>query len=112
MVEVYVVSTMGTLFLVSIAVVYLARRALLEKGYVLEEQVNENWRVHRAQVGGIMKQVSQDKWRDGVKFLAGLGVGPTLTLEEQIALKKRMLDRGMSDQEAAVTLHSMGWIRR
>lgn len=48
-------------------------------------------------------RVSEDHWRDGIKFLMGQGTGPTLTSEDQKKLREVLrgpFANGMSAAEA------------
>jgi hypothetical protein len=59
-----------------------------------------------------MKHVSDDKWRDGVKYLMGLGCNPTLTRADQLKLSAQMrgpFKNGFSMQGARRVLRALGW---
>lgn len=57
--------------------------------------------------------VSEDKWRDSVKLLMGVGVGPTLTKAEQRRLTESLrgpFANGMTEQQAnRVLREQLGW---
>jgi hypothetical protein len=60
--------------------------------------------------------VSEDKWRDAVKFLMGLGTGPSLSAGEQEALsgllRLRKTGDGFSAANASRLLFDLGWVRK
>jgi hypothetical protein len=58
-----------------------------------------------------LRVVDNDKWRDAVRFLMGFGTNPSLTQIEQRKLREQMRD-GMSENDAVMTLHSMGWEKK
>jgi hypothetical protein len=56
--------------------------------------------------------VSVDKWRDGVKFLMGLGANPTLTTKDQRMFRDMLRGpfvKGMTEREAQSVLAVIGW---
>lgn len=60
-----------------------------------------------------LMQVSEDKWRDAIKFLMGQGTNPSLTSKDQKKLREFMrgpFAKGMTEREAIVMLRNgMGW---
>lgn len=57
-------------------------------GRVLEVRLDRVYGVEPEQPAQKLTDVSLDKWRDGVKFLMGLGVNPTLTSADQKMLSE------------------------
>jgi len=58
--------------------------------------------------------VSDDKWRDAVKFLLGHGTGPSLTAQDQRKLSACMRGSfadGFSEKAACLVLTIIGWQR-
>jgi hypothetical protein len=61
-----------------------------------------------------MTTVSQDKWRDAVKFLMNLGTGPNLSAKDQRFLRglyRGPFTNGMSELDALRVLGNAGWLR-
>ena len=60
--------------------------------------------------------VDEDKWRDAVKFLMGLGCNPSLSPKDQRKLRSYMrgpFALGMSAEDAeSIIYDSMGWRKR
>lgn len=62
-----------------------------------------------------MTIVSQDKWRDAVKFLMNLGTGPNLSARDQKFLRglcRGPFANGMNELEALRVLGNAGWLRQ
>jgi hypothetical protein len=58
--------------------------------------------------------VSDDKWRDAIKFLMGLGTNHTLTAQDQKKLAgymRGLFADGMTEPEARRLLAAIGWQR-
>jgi hypothetical protein len=58
--------------------------------------------------------MSEDKWRDAVKFLMGQGVNPTLTKSDQRRLGEMLrgpFANGVSAEQASVFLQKIGWVK-